>query len=87
MQTRIWRLQLWILAECDFEGRLESGGPFCVGAFSRNVASVAVKMFQRLMYFLRKCINVLSMRFTKIIHEDNDDIICPCSFFPSKLSP
>jgi hypothetical protein len=27
---------------------LESGGRFCVGAFGRNLASVAVKMFSHL---------------------------------------
>jgi hypothetical protein len=28
-----------------FGGSLESGGRFCVGAFDRNLASVAVNMF------------------------------------------
>jgi hypothetical protein len=47
---------------------LESGGRFCVGAFGRNLASVAVKMFPHLIYFLTNCINfVLSMRFEKIM--------------------
>jgi hypothetical protein len=31
-----------------FGGSLESGCRFCVGAFGRNLASVAVKMFSRL---------------------------------------
>jgi hypothetical protein len=33
---------------------MESGGLFCVGAFGRNLASVAVKMFSHLIYFLKK---------------------------------
>jgi hypothetical protein len=49
MQTKLW----WGLAESAFGGRLESGGPFCVGAFGRNLASVAVKMFSLLIYFIR----------------------------------
>jgi hypothetical protein len=32
-------------------GSLESGGRFCVGAFGRNLASVAVKMFSHFIYF------------------------------------
>jgi hypothetical protein len=38
------------LTECTFGGSLESGGRFCVGAFGRNLASVAVKMFPHLIY-------------------------------------
>jgi hypothetical protein len=34
-----------------FGGSLESGGRFCVGAFDRNLASVAVKMFSHLIDF------------------------------------
>jgi hypothetical protein len=45
---------------------LESGGRFCVGAFGRNLASVAMKMFAHLIYFKRNVIDVLSMRFAKI---------------------
>jgi hypothetical protein len=33
---------------------LESGGRFCVGSFDRNLASVAVKMFSHLIYFVKK---------------------------------
>jgi hypothetical protein len=33
---------------------LESGGRFCVGAFGRNLASVAVKMFSHFIYFTNK---------------------------------
>jgi hypothetical protein len=34
-------------------GSLESGGRFCVGAFGRNLASVAVMMFSNLIYFIK----------------------------------
>jgi hypothetical protein len=68
MQTRLWWRLLWGLAESAFVGSLESGGRFCVGAFDRNLASVAVKMFKHFIYFLRNVINVvLSMRFAKIM--------------------
>jgi hypothetical protein len=40
--------------ESAFGGILESGGRFCVGAFGRNLASVAVKMFSHLIYFIKK---------------------------------
>jgi hypothetical protein len=40
--------------ESAFGGSLESGGRFCVGAFGRNLASVAVKMFSHLIYFIKK---------------------------------
>jgi hypothetical protein len=33
---------------------LESEGRFCAGAFGRNLASVAVKMFSHLIYFTKK---------------------------------
>jgi hypothetical protein len=36
------------LAGSAFVGRLESGGRFCVGAFGKNLASVALKMVSRL---------------------------------------
>jgi hypothetical protein len=54
MQTWLWWRLWWVLAKSAFGGSLESGGRFCVGAFGRNLASVAVKMFSRLMYFLKK---------------------------------
>jgi hypothetical protein len=46
---------------------LESGGRFCVGAFSRNlVPSVTVKMFPRLIYFIKTFMNdEHSVRFAK----------------------
>jgi hypothetical protein len=41
------------LAESAFSGGLESGGRFCVGAFGRNLTSVAVKMFSHVVYFIK----------------------------------
>jgi hypothetical protein len=42
-----WRLR-WSLAEFAFGGSLESGGPFFVGVFGRNLISLAMNMFPRL---------------------------------------
>jgi hypothetical protein len=39
--------------ESTFGGILESGGRFCVGAFGRNLASVAVKIFSHSIYFMK----------------------------------
>jgi hypothetical protein len=39
--------------EYSFGGSLDSDGRFCVGAFGRYLASVAVKMFSRLIYFTK----------------------------------
>jgi hypothetical protein len=52
-----------------FGGSLESGGRFCVGAFGRNLASVAMKMLSHLIYLKKiNFINfVLSMRFAKTV--------------------
>jgi hypothetical protein len=51
-----------------FGGSLELSGTFYVGAFGINLASVAVKMFSYLIYFITRFTNVvLSMRFAKII--------------------
>jgi hypothetical protein len=36
-----------------YGGSLESDGRFCVGAFGRNLASVVVKMFSQLIYFIQ----------------------------------
>jgi hypothetical protein len=41
-------------AMVGFGGSLQSGGRFCVGAFGRNLASVAVKMFSHLIYFTKQ---------------------------------
>jgi hypothetical protein len=40
--------------ESVFGGSLESGGWFCVGAFGRNLASVAVKVFSQSIYFIKE---------------------------------
>jgi hypothetical protein len=55
METMLWWRLWWGLAE-SLAGvcSLESGGRFCFGAFGRNVASVAVKMFSLLIYFIKK---------------------------------
>jgi hypothetical protein len=37
---------------------LESGGLFCFSAFSRNLASAAVKMFSHLIYFQNRFYNL-----------------------------
>jgi hypothetical protein len=68
MQTRLWWRLWWGLTESAFGGNLESGGRFCVGAFDRNLASVAVKMFSHLIYVIKNVINVvLSVQFVKIM--------------------
>jgi hypothetical protein len=36
------------------EKELESGGRFCVCVFGMNLASVAVKMFSHLIYFIKE---------------------------------
>jgi hypothetical protein len=54
MPTMLW-WRLWRgLAEAAFSGSLEKGGRFCVGAFGRNLASVTMKMFSHLIYFIKK---------------------------------
>jgi hypothetical protein len=32
-----------------------ANGQFCIGAFGRNMASVALKLFTRLIYVISKC--------------------------------
>jgi hypothetical protein len=45
-----------------------SGGQFCVGAFGKNLVSVAVKMFSHFVYLKRNVIHfVLSMRFAEMV--------------------
>jgi hypothetical protein len=39
---------------CVWRESVESGGRFCVGAFGRNLASVVVKSFSGLIYFIKK---------------------------------
>jgi hypothetical protein len=51
---RLWWCLWWGLAESALGRSLESGGQFCVGAFGRNLASAAVKMFSHLIYFIKK---------------------------------
>jgi hypothetical protein len=59
---------LWGLAESAFGGSLESGGRFCVGAFGRNLASVAKKMFSYLIYFIKAFYKFLPpMRFARMM--------------------
>jgi hypothetical protein len=51
-----------------FDGSLESGGPFRVGAFGGNVTSVAAKLLSHLIYFMRKLINVvLLVEFAEMV--------------------
>jgi hypothetical protein len=56
-----------------FGGGLESGGRFCVGAFGRNLASVAVKMFSYLVHFENKFKTFCSFN---AIYKDNAAINC-----------
>jgi hypothetical protein len=50
------------------ERDLESSGQFCVGMFKKNLASVGMKMFSHLIYFIKKFLNfVLLMQFAKIM--------------------
>jgi hypothetical protein len=51
--ARIWWRLWWSVEESAFGGSLESGGRFCVGAFSRNLASVDVKMFPHLIPLIK----------------------------------
>jgi hypothetical protein len=46
------------LAESLFAMGMESDGRVCGGAFGRNLASVVVKMFSHLIYFLKKFYNL-----------------------------
>jgi hypothetical protein len=50
MQTTLWWHLWWGLAQSAFGGSPEPGYWFCVGAFGRKLASVAVKMFSHLIY-------------------------------------
>jgi hypothetical protein len=71
MQTGLWQSLRWGLAESAFGESLESGGRFCVGAFDRNLASVALKMFSHLIYFIKKLYKFcISTRFEKIILQE-----------------
>jgi hypothetical protein len=50
--------------ECAFGGSMESDGWFCAGASDRNLASVTMKMFSHLLYFINF---LLSIQFAKIL--------------------
>jgi hypothetical protein len=54
MQARLRWCLWWGLAESAFGGSLEACGRFCVGAFGRNLSSIAVNMFSHLIYFIKK---------------------------------
>jgi hypothetical protein len=59
IKTRLWWRLWWGLAE---SGRnLESSGRFCVGVFGRNLALVAVKMFSRLIFFIKKFLKMFTL--------------------------
>lgn len=45
MKTRVYGCLWWGLAESAFNGSLGSGRWFCVGAFGKNLVSVAVTTF------------------------------------------
>jgi hypothetical protein len=52
---------------------VESGGRFCVGAFGRNLVSVAVKMFSHLIYFKKTFYKFCNFN---AIWKDNAEINC-----------
>jgi hypothetical protein len=55
-------------ANGDVRRSLERGGPFCVGAFGSNLASVAVQTFAHSIYFTKKCYKACT---SKVIGKDN----------------
>jgi hypothetical protein len=69
MQTRLWLG----LAQFAFGGSLDSGVRFCVGAFGRNLASLAVKFFSHLIYFVK---NFYEFCAFSAICKDNVAINC-----------
>jgi hypothetical protein len=76
------------VAECAFGVSLESGGWFCVGAFVKNLASVAAKMFSHLIYFIKKFYKFCTLN---AIYKDNAAINCIIAqhkkvSFPSTLT-
>jgi hypothetical protein len=50
---------------------LESGGRLYFGASGRNLASVALKMFSHLIYFIKKCCTYCALH---AIYKDNAGI-------------
>jgi hypothetical protein len=73
METRLWCRLWWGLSESVFGGSLESGGWYCVGAFGRNLASVAAKMFLHLIYFIKTFYTFCTLN---AIHKINAAINC-----------
>jgi hypothetical protein len=59
-----------------FGGNLVSGGRFCVGAFGRNLASVAVKIFSHSVYFIQKL-----YKFCTFNASCNDNAAINCTTF------
>jgi hypothetical protein len=59
--------------ESAFGRCLESGGRFCVGAFGRNLASVAVKKFSLLIFFIKEFYKLCTL---KTICKDNAAVNC-----------
>jgi hypothetical protein len=51
---------------------MESGGRFCVGAFGRNLASAAVKMFSNSIYFIKTCYESYTLNS---VYKDNAAIL------------
>jgi hypothetical protein len=62
----VWR-SLRLAGVCS----LESGGRFFVGAFDRNLASVAMKIFSHLIHFVKKCYKCCTVN---AICEENAEI-------------
>jgi hypothetical protein len=83
MQMRLW----WGLVESAHGGSMETGGLFCVGAFGRNLASVTMKMFSHLIYFIKKFYKCHTLN---AICKDNAAINCITvqqkNSFPSSLT-
>jgi hypothetical protein len=84
-----WRLW-WVLADFAFGRSVESGSLLYVGAFGRNLASVAVKMFTHKCYFIKRFYKYCTFN---AICRDNAEINCitvqrkkKVSFFSSALT-
>jgi hypothetical protein len=73
MQRRLCWCLWWGLAESAFGGNLVSGGQFCVGAFGRDLASVAVKIFSHIIYYIKKFYKCYTFN---AIYKDNSAINC-----------
>jgi hypothetical protein len=84
LQAMLWWCLWWGLAESAFGGSLESGGRFCVGAFGRNLASVAVKMFSHSIYFIKKFYKFCTF---SAICKDNAAINCITVQHKKRFSP